>query len=83
MRGGVVVRSTLEEKEDNKEEDEFWRHAPGEKGRQPLTRFCLFVFVCLSLERERERERKRGFLRFCLSFFDGRDPMMDDDSMGD
>ena len=38
----VVVRSLTEEKEDDtiyhKEEDEFWRHAPGEKGR-----FNLFV----------------------------------------
>ena len=34
----VVVRSLTEEKEDDtkytkEEEDEFWRHAPGEKGR--------------------------------------------------
>ena len=65
-----MVRSLTEEKEDDtiyhKEEDEFWRHAPGEKGRFNLfvdddSFFSSCVFVSSSP---------------FLSFFDGRDPMM-------
>ena len=45
-----------------------------------MTRFLLRVRVSIKAG---ERERKRGFVRFCLSFFDGRDPNDDDDDDDD
>ena len=68
MRGVVVVRST-EEKEDDNKEDEFWRHAPGEKGRQPLTRFLVRVSCVSTKAGERERKRGFAFLSRNLLFF--------------